>query len=323
MVMLMTHSRSNPDPKFVLSTTNNTRKSHRGSRATKLQKQSHKDAAEVFIPNGNCKMKTVDDLVEYESLFESGEHHLLTYSRRVKNDRLVKIVVGKGDEQQTFHLQETNFVRFSPAFAAFASNEHLVDSQTGEYRFPEDSVIGWTGLIFWLLGGDLAPPFKEAGEEDEKQLLLIQSWILGSKYGILHCCDELMLELMLLLQRKPVTPENAVTAITGTAPGSKLRKLVCHEIIHDVYSLGRGKIESFGGVMLAAGFAEEMLTALNQYHTDRQNFTVDYVGNAGDGTRKEGWREFMLDSAGPFAHWVYGECGTDSEAGGGESMVVT
>lgn len=237
----------------------------------------------------------------------------LTKSRGVRNDCLVKIIVGEGDQQQTFHLQHTLFVKTSAVFAATSRNETLGGGEAGVYRFPQDSVGAWEILIYWMIKATLPESkFEEQHEEEEAQLLLVQCWVLGDKYNIAAFQDVIMLELLFLISGISMDPMSAAFATNNTPPGSKLRHLVANEIVFTVYSDYGRAIGAYDEALAATGFASEAMSGLDKYRDGTNGINVDYVGEKNGAGRTQEWRKYMVNERPP-QHWVLNHAGVENE----------
>lgn len=225
--------------------------------------------------------------------------------RGVKNDRLIKIVVGEGDEQQTFHLQQTLFVTTSDVFAATARHERLGNGEAGVYKFPQDPVIAWEILIYWMIKGVLPESkFEDNVKEREAQDWLVWCWVLGDKYHLPAFQDVVMLQLLYIIRDTGITTESATIATSNTPPDSKLRKLVANEIIYSVYRNHSQWITDFDDALAAPGFASDAMTALEEYRAEGLAPEICYLRKDNGGERTGEWREYMVENE-PYRHWVF------------------
>lgn len=209
---------------------------------------------------------------------------------------MIKIIVGEGEEQQSFNIQERVFTRTSEVFAAHIRNEHLGASPKGELRFPDDPVDVWQLLIYWMVEGQLPPECNDEKESAEPQLVLIRGWILGDKYDIPQFQNEVMLALLWVLENATtMSPESAAVAAAGSLPLSKLHKLVCHQIVRVVYVKKERDVEEFERATAVIGLAAELVSKLDMFHTDfvsGADFVSGYLERGG--FSRDLWRKYMI-----------------------------
>ena len=228
----------------------------------------------------------------------------LTSCRSISEDRLITVLIGEGEWQQKFMLQDTLLRRTSRVFSAALNNEHLGEGDKGVLKFPEDDVAAWKVLVFWMFDKKL-PEEDFSAELDEKlQLLLVECWVLGDKYEIPEFQDLVMLELLHHFNSKGITPETAKRAAAMTTSGSKLRILAGRQIAQ--YATGGTKmaIDTFDGALGVEGFASEVIELIRPGNTSGKTWVVTYIGQKDGKWRLQMWKDFMVGS-GPGKHWIH------------------
>lgn len=214
---------------------------------------------------------------------------------------MITTIVGEGDGQQTFKLQETLLRRLSPVLRANLEHEHLGEGEKGTLRLAEDDAAAWSVLVFWFIERSLPEEDIEKALEDnngeEPQIVLVNCWTTGDKYGITEFQDLVMLELLQVFGTKWLSPGAAYQAALRSASGSELRALMAREIVS-----GDKKWEDFNLALSLVGFAAEVLEEVQARQRDpSRRFTM--MGNKDGAGRTDAWRRFML--LGPPKHWVY------------------
>ncbi|KAK3115413.1 hypothetical protein LTR53_005260 [Teratosphaeriaceae sp. CCFEE 6253] len=193
----------------------------------------------------------------------------------LRNERLIKIVIGDGDHEP-YHIQQTILESASDYFKkALAHESQLGSDEPGTLTFPEDNLGAWEALLYWLLKHDLPPPMQVPCESHivpvgEHELLLVRCWAMGEKYG-LSVFQDLVMTTMLKWVESCGSFEYATLeeAFQSTPPGCALRLLTADDLAFRIVDsqeglpLVRDVIEFLEGI---PGCMGEVLSAVSDFH---------------------------------------------------------
>ncbi|KAK3619862.1 hypothetical protein LTR56_023756 [Elasticomyces elasticus] len=236
------------------------------------------------------------------------------FTKAIQSDRLIKLVIGEGEELTTFHVSKAVLEQTSEFFCAAFRNGHLGRDEPNTLRFPQDNTESWKILLFWMLRHELPSlddlgllePYDDNEEACVDHTLCIRCWALGEMYDISAFQDLIMLELLRSLETQPTDLNEIKEAFESTPPGSKLRDLMAEELAVLLGNNGVGvrQLDMFDGV---PGFSSALMAKVNRRVElePGKRFTPRVPGRPG--SQYEGgspYRDFMVSGKRPEQHWL-------------------
>lgn len=224
-------------------------------------------------------------------------------ARKMKNDRLITVIVGDDEHQEEFKLQEIILRNTSKAFAAALDHEHLGGGTKGILHFPEDDTEAWKVLVFWMIMKRLPEKATENTGKEDRTALLIYCWVLGDKYGLPEFQDVAMLELLFRSRRCWMDAEHVELIADNTMSGSKLRRLAVGEVVLAKME-GTASTPDFTPAYDVPGFAEDVEEGVWSWVQDASVWCSE-IGQK-DGSGRDGmWKDYMVIEGGPQKHWIH------------------
>ncbi|KAK5688473.1 hypothetical protein LTS10_000451 [Elasticomyces elasticus] len=260
-------------------------------------------------------------------------------TKALQSDRVMKLVIGEGEDSVTFYVSRTTLENTSDYFRAAIRNAHLGGGDVDTISFPEDNLEAWKVLLYWMITHKLPKAAElllqqfefegEEHEEDKKEeedkkdeedetrtdtdhKLCIRCWALGDKYDVPDFQDLIMLELLRSIELEPIQLDEIKEGIECTGPGSKLRDLMAEELAREVSAgdIETSELDAFDGV---AGFSNILVAKINRLAEWKQlnplNSFVEFTPRVPLGLEmcREGgspYRNFMVDGERPVQHWL-------------------
>lgn len=222
--------------------------------------------------------------------------------RDLRNQRMARVLVGS-ELSKDFVVPWVTLENISKAFAQELKSHKNADSDGyGRVQLPHDRPQAWGMLLHWQVKGHLPSMRGEKLDgdgtfENDAQLLALQvdCWLLGEKYEIVDFQDVIMLEFLSALYRAGgVTLDLLVSALTATAPTSKLSKVMAEE----------------AASWLNDGHAKEVLEKLGQCSSRDFSFGILHEAFEGSGDHSgrlldPTWKDYMVGEGPGSQHWIH------------------
>lgn len=194
-------------------------------------------------------------------------------------------------------VQQAVLQTTSEYFVKALRNDSFREGREGRLHFPDDDAEAWEVLLFWMLKRKI----PDLGSEEQ---VLIASWALGDKYGIVAFQDEVMLETLKIFNDEWVLEETIAKAIRLCAPGSKMHKLVAEELVLQVYDVGMVDRDELPSMIEGTGILVEFLGALERYTSDINAFSHRLRRHTEEYPLLAHWTDY-LDGEPPAKHWIF------------------
>ncbi|KAK4544937.1 hypothetical protein LTR36_003842 [Oleoguttula mirabilis] len=198
-------------------------------------------------------------------------------AERLQSDRLIRIIVGTGEDAKVFHVQQVILESVSDYFVK--SMKKRASRQRRRIGLKRDF------------------PKRLATEDDE---LAVRCWVLGDCYDIARFQDEAMLAVMKSFQEiSACWPafETIANAFKDTPPGSKLRRLMVEQLVLMLELRSDVTYASCDDILNGTNFVQELLNARDRYNKgDGREKMLHRLGAdaAGDHPVIATWREYMV-----------------------------
>lgn len=219
--------------------------------------------------------------------------NLTTLHRRFQSDRLIRIIVGTGEDAQTFNIQQVILENVSEYFVKAMKNERLgSESESGVLRFPVDDICAWEALSYWLMKRDLPRKLVEGSDVQTA----VCCWVLGDCYSIPRLQDEAMLALLWIFRNWWPEAAELAKAFKSTPPGSQLRRLMA-EVIAEMLKKGAVNFTyaACDDLLNGTNFVEELLRARDVYDDEQMRKEVEERFSAwGPSEGYSTWRSYMV-----------------------------
>lgn len=157
---------------------------------------------------------------------------------RLHSGDAIELLVGDGDNSQTWSLPKPLLAHVSPFFAA-ALDGRFSESKSHKELLPEDDPAAFELFVQWLYIG-------ETGKDSpEHTLTHVRAWTLGDKLGCPVFQDRAMLKLLRFHaggQATIIEPQTSLLAYEGSAANSKLRAWALQQFRCEVHNNKLGKM---------------------------------------------------------------------------------
>ncbi|KAK5136592.1 hypothetical protein LTR08_002606 [Meristemomyces frigidus] len=221
------------------------------------------------------------------------------FVRTLREDRMIQIYVGAIDSDTKPYLVPQSLLETrSKYFAKALQQDAFREGHEGCLKFPNDDSDAWEVLLFWMIKNTLP-------DTQDNAHTMILCWVLGDKYAMPVFQDHAMLELLRTNSTQELGFEALKLALSMSAPGSKLRKLVAEELVYlanDRAVVDWGSLETMIDGM---GILGDYFRAQERYHKDNYVFHSRLTSsNAHSKKQRAVWTDYMVGEA-PAKHWIY------------------
>ncbi|KAK5121392.1 hypothetical protein LTR85_005224 [Meristemomyces frigidus] len=245
----------------------------------------------------------------FGALFKTGSSVMATNEQAhsvassFQTGRVIEVYVGAiTAESKPYLLPQTLLENASDYFTKALRSGSFKEGKEGRLHFPDDDSSAWEVLLYWLVKRHLPSHASD-------QLLMINCWALGDKYGITRFQDETMVELIIIYDDQSAKPDSIAKALEVSGPGSKMRKLIAEELTW-VYENENISREDLGAIIDGTGIIVEFLAANELFREDEEGFAnIFWKSNAATAgmeakDRQAHWRDYLVGEE-PVRHRVY------------------
>ncbi|KAF2164643.1 hypothetical protein M409DRAFT_56464 [Zasmidium cellare ATCC 36951] len=198
------------------------------------------------------------------------------FMQQLKSDRLIKIFIGDGIEQQQLLVQESVLTGRSEYFQKAIKHEgHMGTQAPGVLRFPEDGhlIAAWGMMLHWIIHQRL---LTEEVIWHEDITLLVEFWALGDRLLLRDFQNAVMMQLLKYFAKDwlPFDSPELVNYILRISPAdTPLRRLLAEETVSIIYSKDLTAEERLSpnqltGIEGVAGITGSLLDALEAFTED-------------------------------------------------------
>ncbi|KXS93449.1 hypothetical protein AC579_6334 [Pseudocercospora musae] len=153
--------------------------------------------------------------------------------RQLKSDRLVKLFVGK-DNDEPYLIPQSRLKEASEYFVSAIKHEGWGRDNVGKLHFPDEEKDVFEILIYFIVNGS-PPAFTDQDEQLVMQKLLISCWVTADQYLIRDLQDQLMIKLLETLEGATPVWEVVRWAFMKGSEGSKIWRLFAEEAVYKTY----------------------------------------------------------------------------------------
>ena len=205
-------------------------------------------------------------------------------------------------------VQQSILQSLSDYFTKALRPEAFSEGRAGQLQFPEDGIDTWELLLSWAVKRSMPSwPFADSLSDVCRETLLTRSWVLGDKYQILQFQDEVMVELLSFYAESSGHQAEIKHAVSITAPGSKLRRLMAEELVHLIYDYDGMKMEKLDDFDGLGFFAEFNATRDRLQNSQQSSDSLYRFGRTADAFDVHGpagsWRKYLVGDCLPRRQW--------------------